>query len=78
MEANDSRSINSQFQGATDAGIVANMKLRTAKPVTNWDNVGFGLQMDLPYSLKAFLDYEALFMQNTSNHMVSGQVTFEF
>ncbi|MGH8532666.1 MAG: autotransporter outer membrane beta-barrel domain-containing protein, partial [Gammaproteobacteria bacterium] len=75
---NSSREIFAEFQGAIAAGISAPMRLSTAGPERNWANLGFNLQMNLPYSVAGFVGYETVIVEDSSNHVVLGGLRYEF
>ncbi len=70
----DSRTINSQFQGAP----IFNIGLKTTSPERNWANVGIGVQMNFVQAVAAFVDYEALVKNDTSNNILSAGLRYEF
>lgn len=75
---NSSREIFAEFQGAIAAGISAPMRLSTAGPERNWANLGVNVQMNLPYSIAAFVGYETVIVEDSSNHIVLGGLRYEF
>lgn len=54
------------------------MRLSTAGSERNWANLGFNVQMNLPYSIAAFVGYETVIVEDSSNHVVLGGVRYEF
>ncbi|WP_445371481.1 autotransporter outer membrane beta-barrel domain-containing protein [Methylomonas sp. HW2-6] len=62
---------------ATLAGIQLT-GLSTSAPERNWVNLATGVQMLLPQNITAFVDYEALLIENGSNQIVSGGVKIQF
>lgn len=69
---NRSRKINASL-----AGTVLN-PITTGAPERNWLNLATGVQMLLPENITAFVDYEALLIENGSNQIVSGGVKIRF
>lgn len=69
---NRSRQIDASLAGIPLIG------LATAAPERNWLNLATGLQMQLPQDIVAFIDYEALLIENGSNQIVSGGVKIRF
>ncbi|WFP50102.1 autotransporter outer membrane beta-barrel domain-containing protein [Methylomonas sp. EFPC3] len=69
---NRSRQINASL-----AGTVLN-PITTGAPERNWVNLATGVQMLLPQNITAFVDYEALLIENGSNQIVSGGVKIQF
>ncbi|MEN8261363.1 MAG: autotransporter outer membrane beta-barrel domain-containing protein, partial [Pseudomonadota bacterium] len=72
---NSGEAIKSTF---SNLGSVALGPIAVAGPERNWANVGFGVQMLFPHAIVGFLDYETLFVDNGSNHVVSGGVRINF
>ncbi len=72
---NGARSVSSTFiSGNTKSEAV----LSTAGPERNWFNIGTTIQFVLPNSVTGFFGYEALLMQDTSNHTISGGFRLQF
>jgi len=69
---NRSRQIDASLAGIPLIG------LATAAPERNWLNLATGVQMLLPENITAFVDYEALLIENGSNQIVSGGVKIRF
>ena len=71
---NSSRTVNSSFID----GNQALGPITTAGPIRDWANLGVGLQMQFPQNFVGFLNYEALFIQDGSNQIVSGGLRMSF
>lgn len=49
-----------------------------AGPERDWANLGFGLQMLFPHAIVGYVNYEALLIENASNHSITGGIRINF
>lgn len=59
-------------------GVAVNESIATAGPERNWANIGFGLQMLFPHAIVGYLGYDALIIENASNHTITGGIRVNF
>lgn len=52
--------------------------IAVAGPERNWANLGFGVQMLFPHAIVGYVNYDALIIENGSNHTITGGVRISF